>query len=271
MRWSRGGWSGFPEGSAPSNPDLLRGPGGMDHRIARPHTCIGTEDKVRLIKEGKEAVLKEGTEDDNTVEEEENDEKKSEKIEDNNGEKSFNQDCVMEENRMEKIINIIPLPPRKPTNCSITVSNQSCFPSLAHCPHLAEEKSMNEGRAGSPALLSPGHPPPSQLSTASPNQSTKLNHESSQDPSGRSRRVSEDRPKLDKSHSTPAYDLNGDETVPGGIGESSGVSSLLSGPCERFSATQKSANCTRVGSDSTHFFSTYDTKQAIGLLHCYFL
>ncbi|XP_071536525.1 uncharacterized protein cnk isoform X3 [Panulirus ornatus] len=264
VKWSRSGWKGFPEGSAPSNPDLLRGPVGMDHRIARPHTCIGTENKGTLVREDKEAVLKEGTEDDYTVNEEQSDEEKSENIGDKDRVKNLNQDCGMEENKMEKkVVNIIPLPPRKPTNCSLIVSSQGSSPSPAHPPLSTEEKNVSRVRV-TPALLSPGHPPPPQSSTASLDQSISLCCESSQDPSGRSHRISEDRPKLDKSHSTPAYDLNGDETLPVVTDVPSGVSSLLSSPCERSPATLKSPNSTKSGSGSTNFFSTYDIKGALG-------
>lgn len=263
VKWSRSGWKGFPEGSAPSNPDLLRGPVGMDHRIARPHTCIGTENKGTLVREDKEAVLKEGTEDDYTVNEEQSDEEKSENIGDKDRVKNLNQDCGMEENKMEKkVVNIIPLPPRKPTNCSLIVSSQGSSPSPAHPPLSTEEKNVSRVRV-TPALLSPGHPPPPQSSTASLDQSISLCCESSQDPSGRSHRISEDRPKLDKSHSTPAYDLNGDETLPVVTDVPSGVSSLLSSPCERSPATLKSPNNTKSGSGSTNFFSTYDIKGAL--------
>ncbi|KAK8730032.1 hypothetical protein OTU49_008429 [Cherax quadricarinatus] len=258
VRWNRGGRIGFADGLAPSDPDLLRGPGGSD-RVTRPHTCIGTENKVRIVREGKEAMLKEGTEAECTVKEGGRGGGKAiEDADGKSGEKSFDQECVFGENKPEKkVVNIIPLPPRKPTNYGAVTAAQNASPSLAHRPLLTEEN-MSSGRAGNLALVIHSHSPSLQSSTVSPDKNASSGHESVQDISGRPRRVSEDRPKLDKSHSTPAYDLDGDGTLPG-------VSPSLSGPNER-SANLKSPIGTKHGSNSTNVFDTQDSKTSLAVI-----
>ncbi|XP_042237449.1 serine-rich adhesin for platelets-like isoform X2 [Homarus americanus] len=267
VRWTRGGRSGLPDGSAPSDPDLLRGPTGLDHRAARPHTCIGTEDKVRVVREGKDRNMTEVKEEESNVKDGSK-KRTMENADDKNGDKGTGDqerasDVGKTENKSEKkVVNIIPLPPRKPTNYGASTGNQNASPSLAHRPVVAEEN-MNGGRAGSAAVLA--HAPSSKSSTVTPEKSANTSQESPQDASGRPRRVSEDRPKLDKSHSTPAYDMDGDGTLPGGIGSNSGgISSLLSGTSDRSPANLKTPNSAKHGSSSTNFFTSHETKTTLG-------
>ncbi|KAG7160275.1 Connector enhancer of kinase suppressor of ras 2-like [Homarus americanus] len=266
VRWTRGGRSGLPDGSAPSDPDLLRGPTGLDHRAARPHTCIGTEDKVRVVREGKDRNMTEVKEEESNVKDGSK-KRTMENADDKNGDKGTGDqerasDVGKTENKSEKkVVNIIPLPPRKPTNYGASTGNQNASPSLAHRPVVAEEN-MNGGRAGSAAVLA--HAPSSKSSTVTPEKSANTSQESPQDASGRPRRVSEDRPKLDKSHSTPAYDMDGDGTLPGGIGSNSGgISSLLSGTSDRSPANLKTPNSAKHGSSSTNFFTSHETKTTL--------
>lgn len=193
MRWSRGPRSGLAEGS---NPDILRSPSGADTRpIRRPHTYIGTETKTRLSREGKrpfkEGLLKEMvvTEDD-----------REDGREPGAG-STISQSGVKPLSGPElgkPVRNVIPLPPRKPTNHS-----QSASPAVAHRPVASEDKSTG-GSWGAGGHSSNTPQSPAEHSEKASGQSQEHSQE------GRPRRVSEDRPKLDKSHSTPAYDMNGD-------------------------------------------------------------
>ena len=92
------------------------------------------------------------------------------------------------------VVNAIPLPPRKPTNHS-----QSVSPAVDHRSVFSEDK----GAGGSWGTS--GH---SSNTLQSPAEHS--GHSQEHGLEGRPRRVSEDRPKLDKSHSTPAYDMDGD-------------------------------------------------------------
>lgn len=175
IRWNRGGRGGQPEGS---DPDLLRGPSNSERRQARPHTCIGTEEKSGLGKDTRrKPLLRAGVE---KVQEEDGDV-------DGGGEGE--EDKGGGEGEEKKVVNIIPLPPRKPTNHS----------SSSHRSPQAENK-----KSGSNFLSPPSHLPP-----LSPDKGDGSNQEAVGPEGGvsRQRRVSEDRPKLDKSHSTPAYDM----------------------------------------------------------------
>nr|XP_045594567.1 mucin-5AC-like isoform X3 [Procambarus clarkii] len=253
VKWIRGGRGGFIEGSDPSDPDLLRGSGGSD-RVARPHTCIGTENKIRLIRERKEAMLKEGGQVECPVKE--GGGKSADDTGGKNGKRNADQECLSGEEKYEKkVVNVIPLPPRKPTNYGAATGSHTSSPSVAHRPLLTEDNT--NGRVGSPALVAHAQSPSLQYGTVSPDKTINSSRESVQDVSGRPRRVSEDRPKLDKSHSTPAYDLDGDGTLPG-------VSTSLSSHTERSPATLKSPHSTKHGSSSTNFFSKRDSKTSLG-------
>nr|XP_045594564.1 uncharacterized protein LOC123755796 isoform X1 [Procambarus clarkii] len=255
VKWIRGGRGGFIEGSDPSDPDLLRGSGGSD-RVARPHTCIGTENKIRLIRERKEAMLKEGGQVECPVKE--GGGKSADDTGGKNGKRNADQECLSGEEKYEKkVVNVIPLPPRKPTNYGAATGSHTSSPSVAHRPLLTEDNT--NGRVGSPALVAHAQSPSLQYGTVSPDKTINSSRESVQDVSGRPRRVSEDRPKLDKSHSTPAYDLDGDGTLPG-------VSTSLSSHTERSPATLKSPHSTKHGSSSTNFFSKRDSKTSLAVI-----
>ncbi|KAK3875471.1 hypothetical protein Pcinc_019657 [Petrolisthes cinctipes] len=184
MRWNREGRGGHPEGS---DPDLLRGPPSSERRQARPHTCIGTEDKAGLGKDTRrKPLLRAGVE---KVQEEDGEvDAGGEGEEDKVG-----GECGGE----KKVVNIIPLPPRKPTNHTSSSSS--------HRSPQAENKT-----SGSNFLSPPSHLPP-----LSPNKGGGANQEAVGPEGGvsRQRRVSEDRPKLDKSHSTPAYDMEEEQAA----------------------------------------------------------
>lgn len=181
---SRGPRDGRAEGS---NPDLLRSPSGADARPKRPHTYIGTESKTRLSREGKKS--KEGLIRDAKVTEEDGEDDREA---DTNT--AQNQSKVKPSSESGKTVdNIIPLPPRKPTSHS-----QSASPAVVHRSLASEDKGAGAGWGV--VGLSSNTP----QSPADHSEKMELGQE------GRTRRVSEDRPKLDKSHSTPAYDMEGD-------------------------------------------------------------
>lgn len=91
------------------------------------------------------------------------------------------------------VVNVIPLPPRKPTNYI-----QSASPAVVHRALASEDKGTGGGRSTGSLSSNMPQSPAEHLE--------KMEHGQE----GRTRRVSEDRPKLDKSHSTPAYDMEGD-------------------------------------------------------------
>ncbi|KAK4319979.1 hypothetical protein Pmani_009134 [Petrolisthes manimaculis] len=184
MRWNREGRGGHPEGS---DPDLLRGPPSSERRQARPHTCIGTEDKAGLGKDTRrKPLLRAGVE---KVQEEDGEVDAGGEGEEDKG----GGECGEE----KKVVNIIPLPPRKPTNHTSSSSS--------HRSPQAENKT-----SGSNFLSPPSHLPP-----LSPDKGGGANQEAMGPEGGvsRQRRVSEDRPKLDKSHSTPAYDMEEEQAA----------------------------------------------------------
>lgn len=201
-----------------------------------------------MMKEGKENRIKESIISGSTKEEEEGKEPNKDKNAD-----------TEEGHGDRKVVNIIPLPPRKPTNYTAVGSQSS--PSVTHRSVLTEEKkvggrpqgsqgnsaaqptvpdkNMSLGQKASPhtnkaqnvSSSSPKHASasskntspskkntsPSNKTTSPAHKNTSPSHDLTKDITGRVRRISDDRPKLDKSHSTPAYDMDGDETQLTGI------------------------------------------------------
>lgn len=239
VRWQRGGRS--PDGPIPSDPDL-RATAGVEQRAARPHTCIGTEKKDRMTGGSEVAVVKEeGAEGDvgsikNGA---------LETFSTSEARESSSQEQSKETGEEKRVVNVIPLPPRKPTGQGITPTVLE--PHSQH-DHGGDGKagggkeavagtSQSPGQKAKPAILS------SQLKV--PDKTLKAGQELKLDISTRQRRVSEDRPKLDKSHSTPAYDMEEENTL-------QGVASPALTPLEKSPANQAS---------SPRFFNT-DSKSA---------
>ncbi|ROT73223.1 Connector enhancer of kinase suppressor of ras 2 [Penaeus vannamei] len=114
VRWQRGGRS--PDGPIPSDPDL-RATAGVEQRAARPHTCIGTEKKDRMTGGSEVAVVKEeGAEGDvgsikNGA---------LETFSTSEARESSSQEQSKETGEEKRVVNVIPLPPRKPTGQGIT-------------------------------------------------------------------------------------------------------------------------------------------------------
>lgn len=186
-RWNREPRGGLAEGS---NPDLWRSPNGADARPIRPHTYIGAESKTRVSREGKK-TLKEGLMRTNKVTEEVREDDSEADINSPHSQSGVKLLSGSEPNK--GVVNVIPLPPRKPTN-----HIQSVSPAVAHRSLASEDK-------GAVGVRSAGG-----LSSNTPQSPAEHLEKMEHGQEGRTRRVSEDRPKLDKSHSTPAYDMEGD-------------------------------------------------------------
>lgn len=186
-RWSYELPDGHAEGS---NPNL---PSGADMHT-RPHTYIETTSKTRLFRETRR-TQKKGVSNEMTV----TAEGKEDGREPGAG-STFNQSGIkpLSTSESEKpVINIIPLPPRKPTNHS-----QSASPAVTHRSVASEDKSSGGSWATG------GHS--SNIPQSPGEHFEKLSEQSQEHQDSRSHKVCEDRPKLDKSHSTPAYDMDGD-------------------------------------------------------------
>lgn len=182
VRWGRGPPGSLPEGSNP----IVRSPSGANDRPKRPCTCIGTESKMRPLREGKKH-LKEGLMRDTKVTEEDGEDDKE--ADTSSAHSQSGVKLLSSSESGKPVDNVIPLPPRKPTNHS-----QSASPAVVHRSVASEDKGTGGGWGASNTPQSPAE------------HSEKMEHGQE----GRTRRVSEDRPKLDKSHSTPAYDMEGD-------------------------------------------------------------
>lgn len=184
--WSREPRSGLAEGSDPD----LRSPNGTDGRPRRPHTYMGTESKMRLSREGKKP-LKEGLLRNTTVVEEVREDDKE--ADTSSAHSQSGVKPLSGSEPVKPVDNVLPLPPRKPTNQS-----QSASPAVVHRSLASEDKGTGAGwNVGG-------------LSSNIPQSPAEQSENAEHGQEGRTRRVSEDRPKLDKSHSTPAYDMEGD-------------------------------------------------------------
>ncbi|XP_063608204.1 uncharacterized protein LOC134782598 isoform X5 [Penaeus indicus] len=243
VRWHRGGRS--PDGPIPSDPDL-RATAGVEQRAARPHTCIGTEKKDRVTGGSEVAVVKEeGAEGDGqTVGSIKNG--AMETFSTSEARESSSQELSKETGEEKRVVNVIPLPPRKPTGQGIT-------PTVLE-PHSQHDHGDGKTVGGKEAMAGTSQSPgqkakPANLSSQLkvPDKTLKAGQELKLDISTRQRRVSEDRPKLDKSHSTPAYDMEEENTL-------QGVASPALTPLEKSPANQAS---------SPRFFNT-DSKSAFG-------
>lgn len=243
VRWQRGGRS--PDGPIPSDPDL-RATAGVEQRAARPHTCIGTEKKDRVTGGSEVAVVKEeGAEGDGqTVGSIKNG--ALEIFSTSEARESSSQEQSKETGEEKRVVNVIPLPPRKPTGQGIT-------PTVLE-PHSQHDHGDSKTVGGKEAMAGTSQSPgqkakPANLSSQLkvPDKTLKAGQELKLDISTRQRRVSEDRPKLDKSHSTPAYDMEEENTL-------QGVASPALTPLEKSPANQAS---------SPRFFNT-DSKSAFG-------
>ena len=182
-----GRWSyELPDGRAEgSNPNL---PSGADPHT-RPHTYIEMTTKMRQLRETKrphkEALSNEGAVTGDSKEDGRETGAGSTKAGNKPSESG------------KPVVNVIPLPPRKPTNHS-----QSASPAVVHRSVAPDDKSLGGSWAtgGHSSNISPS------LGENFENQS----EQSQEHQDSHSHRVSDDRPKLDKSHSTPAYDMDGD-------------------------------------------------------------
>ncbi|XP_063608203.1 uncharacterized protein LOC134782598 isoform X4 [Penaeus indicus] len=244
VRWHRGGRS--PDGPIPSDPDL-RATAGVEQRAARPHTCIGTEKKDRVTGGSEVAVVKEeGAEGDGqTVGSIKNG--AMETFSTSEARESSSQELSKETGEEKRVVNVIPLPPRKPTGQGIT-------PTVLE-PHSQHDHGDGKTVGGKEAMAGTSQSPgqkakPANLSSQLkvPDKTLKAGQELKLDISTRQRRVSEDRPKLDKSHSTPAYDMEEENTL-------QGVASPALTPLEKSPANQAS---------SPRFFNT-DSKSAFAV------
>ena len=222
----------------PSDPDLLRGSEGSDYRIHRPHTCIGTEDKRGLGRGSVDDIAKENLFNDS-------DGKLKERAPSEN--KTQDKDSGPEEKR---VVNVIPLPPRKPTSHS-TVAGQDQANSAAVSHRGAAGEKGSQGKT--PHASKKGEPPvvpPLQIIAMDKTGKPEL----TSDASGRVRRVSEDRPKLDKSHSTPAYDIEEDGSA--SVASPTSVS-------ERLSSARDSVSSTSSIGTPSKFLIAYDSKSSL--------
>ncbi|XP_042878044.1 uncharacterized protein LOC122257059 isoform X5 [Penaeus japonicus] len=244
VRWQRGGRS--PDGTIPSDPDL-RATAGVEQRAARPHTCIGTEKKDRVTGGGDVAAVKEeGTEGDGQAA---GSSKNGtlETLSCSETREGSSQEQLTDAAEEKRVVNVIPLPPRKPTGQGITPTVLE--PHSQH-DHSGDGKVVGGKEAAAGTSVSPGQKcKPASLSSQLkvPDKTLKAGQELKLDISTRQRRVSEDRPKLDKSHSTPAYDMEEENTL-------QGVASPALTPLEKSPANQTS---------SPRFFNA-DSKSAFG-------
>ncbi|KAK7072018.1 Connector enhancer of kinase suppressor of ras [Halocaridina rubra] len=246
VRWNRGVLRGFPESSMPSDPDLLRSPYGNDYRIIRPHTCIGTEDKTVLDRDNSKNVAKE---DKSCNDDALRDEEIPKDFSDDKDKQKDQGVAVETKNEERKIVNVIPLPPRKPTCPPYSSSTQD---QNKHATVISDKAT-----SGKISLISSkGQPPLPPASSQDSSRLEKHGSDASVEAVQKLRRSLEERPKLDKSHSTPAYDLDGDGSVPiifpSTITESS--------PGGHSSPTPSSSSS---ASTTSTFFSSYDPKHAL--------
>ncbi|XP_042878042.1 uncharacterized protein LOC122257059 isoform X3 [Penaeus japonicus] len=245
VRWQRGGRS--PDGTIPSDPDL-RATAGVEQRAARPHTCIGTEKKDRVTGGGDVAAVKEeGTEGDGQAA---GSSKNGtlETLSCSETREGSSQEQLTDAAEEKRVVNVIPLPPRKPTGQGITPTVLE--PHSQH-DHSGDGKVVGGKEAAAGTSVSPGQKcKPASLSSQLkvPDKTLKAGQELKLDISTRQRRVSEDRPKLDKSHSTPAYDMEEENTL-------QGVASPALTPLEKSPANQTS---------SPRFFNA-DSKSAFAV------
>ncbi|XP_064082102.1 uncharacterized protein LOC135198457 isoform X2 [Macrobrachium nipponense] len=245
VRLSRGALRGFPD-SMPSDPDLLRGANGSDHRITRPHTCIGTEDKRGL---GRRSI-------DNILKEDRHDTESEERLQssENVSGREIGSECKITEKR---VVNIIPLPPRKPTSHTI-VGGQDQGSSVT----ISHRTMKNEKSSQGSSIPSKSQPPVplSQLATVDKSSRLCQGSESTTDGHGKVRRVSEDRPKLDKSHSTPAYDMEDEGSIP----VISPIKTSDKSPPAHASPSSSSSSSTSTSTTaSSKFFNSYDQKSSL--------
>ncbi|XP_076060504.1 connector enhancer of ksr isoform X4 [Oratosquilla oratoria] len=159
----------------------IRSGSGSEQRGLRPYTCIGTEKKQN----GGPALSEKLAQMKESVAEESEREEGAEKED-------------------KKVVNVIPLPPRQPASHlgppTIPLSRRP----IDSKGLASETTSLNSGYISKGAQ--PSSPSYVDISPTSKVPDSPLE--------GRSLwKFSEDRPKLDKSHSTPAYDMEGEETV----------------------------------------------------------
>ncbi|XP_066981931.1 mucin-12 isoform X2 [Macrobrachium rosenbergii] len=246
VRLSRGALRGFPD-SMPSDPDLLRGANGSDHRITRPHTCIGTEDKRGL---GRRSI-------DNILKEDRHDTEGEERLQssENIPGREIGSECKLTEKR---VVNIIPLPPRKPTSHP-AVGGQDQGSSVTISHHTLKNEKSSQG-SSVPTKSHPPSVPLSQLATVDKSSRLCQGPEPTTDGHGKVRRVSEDRPKLDKSHSTPAYDMEDEGSIPV---ISPMKTSDKSPPAHASPSSSSSSSTSTSTTASSKFFNSYDPKSSL--------
>ncbi|CAL4118337.1 unnamed protein product, partial [Meganyctiphanes norvegica] len=176
------------------NADFFRS--SNEERIKRPNTCIGTEKrplsddkehtKIENIQEEEEKVKNDKDVFNELNTSESCFQKKVNHSDKNCSIKIADTEITVDKNQENKIVkNVIPLPPRKPTTYNTVSSvNNSTYPSTT-------PKKISEDSSLSAAVKI-------KMGVSSPEIKRHVQE--------RTRKFSEDRPKLDKSHSTPAYD-----------------------------------------------------------------
>ena len=112
------------------------------------------------------------------------------------------------------VSNVIPLPPRKQIHSSGTIVNNRAYEGSPGSDGGSKQGGIFHGAKipphTSPRVRIPSHGSPDshRMDACGSPLSSQTDYDSESIDSRRVRRISDDRPKLDKSHSSPAYDFN---------------------------------------------------------------